>query len=132
MLLVLFIVLSISFICSIITVKMSEKVIVDQFFHQLILDIQMAQTLAMENKKYVIVSLSSMNNYQVYYSLDNVLIVREFPDLIEFNAEASDLHTLRINQNGHNDKFGKIIFNTPFGQKTLMVYISKGRVRYVE
>lgn len=132
MLIVLFIVLSISFISAKITIKLSEKTIVDHFFHQLLLDIQMAQTFAMENRTNVIVSFSSKNNYQIYYHFEDIIEFREFPSIVELDYDASHMTAFRLNHNGEIDKFGKIIFNTPFGQKTLVVYIKKGRVRYVE
>lgn len=132
MLIVLFIIFTISFVSAKITIKMSEKAIVDYFFHQLLLDIQMAQTMATEKQRNVIIHFSSNNNYQIHHNLEDVIAYREIPNIIQFNAEASDMITIRINHKGHIEKFGKVIFNTPFGKKTLMIYIAKGRARYVE
>lgn len=131
MLLVLMIVLLIGTICSSFSIKMTEKMIVDHFFRQLKLDIQMAQMWAMEHQRGCFVSFSSSNRYQIYHQLDEILVEREFPEMVTLN-QGSQLKTIRFSATGHANNFGTIVFQTPFGQKNLIIYIDKGRIRYVE
>lgn len=132
MLIVLSIVLMISFVGVKFSIQLSEKAMVDQFFHQLLLDIQMAQNIAMEEQRPCVVSFSNQNHYKIYYTLDEVVLERKFPPHVVLDTESSYLNVIRYGRNGETNLFGKVIFKTPFGKKTLVVYIGKGRVRYVE
>nr|MBO2506518.1 hypothetical protein [Bacilli bacterium] len=131
MLLVLMIVSLIGMIGVTIPVKMTEKMIVEQFFHQLKLDIQMAQMWALENEKGCYVSFSSSNSYRIYHQMNDVLIERKIPDMISIN-DFSNLSTLSINTRGGVKNFGTITFQTPYGEKSIIINIDKGRIRYVE
>ncbi|MED3660741.1 competence type IV pilus minor pilin ComGD [Ureibacillus sp. FSL K6-8385] len=131
MLLVLMIVLLIGSVSSTFSIKMTEKMLVDQFFHQLKLDIQMAQMWAMEHQKSCFVSFSSSNTYKVHHQLDEVILERKLPDTISIDPD-SNLLTLRIGADGSVDNFGTITFQTGLGTKYIIVNIDKGRIRYVE
>jgi len=132
MLLVLFIVLLLSSIVFHITVTISEKRAVEQFFQQLVLDIQEMQALAIEKEETIIMQF---NNYQYKafyaYKLDNIIFQKDLPTNIQLE-DTSNLKRFRINANGEVAEFGTIIFNTPFGIKHLIIYITKGRLRLVE
>ncbi|MFC5559264.1 competence type IV pilus minor pilin ComGD [Ureibacillus thermophilus] len=131
MLLVLMIVLLIGGITSSFSIKVTEKMIVDQFFHQLKLDIQMAQMWAIEHEKSCYVSFSSAKKYKIFHQMNEVLLEREIPELITF-SNLSTLSTLSINSKGIVRNFGTLTFHTPDGVKLLIINIDKGRIRYVE
>jgi competence protein ComGD len=111
--------------------KMTEKMVVEQFFHQFTLDIQMAQMLALEKQRSCFVSFVNQDTYRIYHQLDEVILERKLPEIIEFD-QYSNLLTLRIDPDGNVKNFGKFTFYTPFGQKHIVININKGRIRYVE
>ncbi|MEK4494588.1 competence type IV pilus minor pilin ComGD [Ureibacillus sp. FSL W8-0352] len=111
--------------------KMTEKMVVEQFFHQFTLDIQMAQMLALEKQRSCFVSFVKQDTYRIYHQLDEVILERKLPEIIEFD-QYSNLLTLRIDPDGNVKNFGKFTFYTPFGQKHIVININKGRIRYVE
>jgi len=131
MLLVLMVVLLIGGITSSFSIKLTEKMIVDQFFHQLKLDIQMAQMWAIEHERGCYVSFSSSNKYKIFHQMNDVLLEREIPELITL-SDVSTLSTLSINSRGAVRNFGTLTFHTPVGVKFLIINIDKGRIRYVE
>lgn len=133
MLLVLFIVLLMSSIVFKITVTLSEKRVVDQFFQQLVFDIQEMQALAIEKDETIIIQFNNYNQYKAFNVLndDNMIIQKDFPPNITFDI-TSNLKRFRINPNGTVAEFGTLIFNTPFGVTHLIIYLTKGRLRLVE
>lgn len=131
MLIVLSIVMTISLICIKVSMKVSEKIVVDHFFNQLLLDIQTTQQLAKEKERICILSFSSLNRYRVYHQLDEILLEREIPPCIKFEIE-SNLKSIQFNPNGSIRKFGTLKFYTPYGERYVVLNIQKGRIRYVE
>ncbi|MBD8026080.1 type II secretion system protein [Ureibacillus sp. Re31] len=132
MLLVLFIVIVVSSFVYKISLTITEKQVINQFFNQVQLDIQSMQALAIEEKKTINVLFSDNNTYKAYYSLDGKKIFeRSFPTNIQLNIY-SNLKNIVIYPNGEVVNFGKIIFYTPFGERQLIVNIQKGRMRIVE
>lgn len=132
MLLVLFIVIVVSSFVYKISLTITEKQVIDQFFNQVQLDIQSMQALAIEEKKTINVLFSDNNTYKAYYSLDGKKIFdRSFPTNIQLNIY-SNLKNIVIYPNGEVVNFGKIIFYTPFGERQLIINIQKGRMRIVE
>jgi len=132
MLLVLFMVLLTSSIVFQLSLKVSEKRIVDQFFQQLILDIQEMQALAIEKEQTVNFQFYNSNRYVAYQGLNsNLLLDKDFPKNINFNIY-SNLKRFRINPSGDVADFGTLQFDTPFGQVDLIIYIKEGRIRLVE
>jgi competence protein ComGD len=131
MLLVLSIVTMISLLCVKISIQVSEKIIVDQFFKQLQLDIQATQMLAKQERKTYNLSMSSLNRYRVYHQFGEIILEREIPPCIQFELE-SNLSSIRFNANGDIRSFGTLKFYTPFGERFIILNIHKGRIRYVE
>lgn len=132
MLLVLFIVIVVSSFVYKISLTITEKQVINQFFNQVQLDIQSMQALAIEEKKTINVLFSDNNTYKAYYSLDGKKIFeRSFPSIVQLNIY-SNLKNIVIYPNGEVVNFGKIIFYTPFGERQLIVNIQKGRMRIVD
>ncbi|MFJ8236982.1 competence type IV pilus minor pilin ComGD [Ureibacillus sp. NPDC094379] len=130
MLLVLFILGMISSVIFQLSFKYTEKQETELFFNQLLLDLQSIQSLAIETRKTTYVSFEE-NHYRVYHQPTDPFIKRNFPDDITFN-KYSNLKLITFTSVGEILRFGKLIFYTPFGTKELMIYIEKGRMKFVE
>lgn len=132
MLLVLFIVLLISSIVFQITMKVTERHEVDQFFQQLLFDIQEMQALAIEKEESIIIQFNT-NQYKAYRYLveGEIILQKDMPENIQFDI-SNNIKRIRISPNGEVAEFGSIIFKTPFGQTNLIIYIKEGRMRLVE
>ncbi|MFC7684726.1 competence type IV pilus minor pilin ComGD [Ureibacillus sp. GCM10028918] len=131
-LLVLFIFLLISSIVFQITVKLSEKRAVDQFFQQLVLDIQEMQARAIHNEETIYVQFYNDNHYKVFdVSTGETILEKDFPSNIKLDIY-SNLKRFIINPKGEVSPFGTIKFDTPYGKKDLIIYIKEGRMRLVE
>ena len=132
MLLVLTIIGIITSIVCHVTLSISEKRNIDQFFNQLIFDIQNMQALAIKEEEKIAINFNSSNAYYAYYDLkDEKIITRTYPEGVKLN-NYSNLKLLLITSNGNISKFGTLIFNTPYGERKLIVYIQEGRLRLVE
>ena len=132
MLLVLFIVLLISSIVFKITLTMTEKRIVNQFFQQVMLDIQEIQALAIARNEPFNIQFYNYNHYKAYGIFSGEFIVeRDFPKNITLEV-TSNLKYFMVHPNGDVSNFGTIRFNTNLGQKNLIIYIKEGRMRIVE
>ena len=132
MLLVLTIVGMITTIVSHFALSISEKRNIDQFFTQVIYDIQRVQALAIEEEKSIQILFSDSNRYSAYYELGGEKIfVRNFPEEVKLNI-FSNLKKFYIQPNGDVSQFGTIIFHTPNGERKLIVNIQEGRLRLVE
>ncbi|MBM7607120.1 prepilin-type N-terminal cleavage/methylation domain-containing protein [Lysinibacillus composti] len=130
MLLVLFILGMISSVIFQLSFKYTEKQETDLFINQLLLDLQSIQSHAIETKKTTYVSFEE-NHYRVYHQPTDPFIKRDFPDGITFN-KYSNLKIITFTSVGDILRFGKLIFYTPHGTKELMIYIEKGRMKFVE
>ena len=132
MLLVLFIVLLTSSIVFKITLTMTEKRVVNQFFQQVMLDIQEIQSLAIAINEPFNVQFYTNNHYKGYSIFSGEIIFeRDFPKNITLEV-TSNLKYFMVHPNGDVSNFGTIRFNTNFGQKNLIIYIKEGRMRIVE
>ncbi|MDN4493315.1 competence type IV pilus minor pilin ComGD [Ureibacillus aquaedulcis] len=131
-LLVLFIFLLISSIVFQITVKISEKRVVDHFFQQLILDIQEMQALAIQREEKIHIQFYNSNHYKAFgvYS-GETLLEKDFPSNIQLEIY-SNLKRFIIDPKGEISPFGTIKFYTPYGETNLVIYIKEGRMRLVE
>lgn len=131
MLLVLYIVLLTSSLSVHAISGISEKRSVDQFFQQLMLDVQSAQATAIEKKSTVTIRFLS-NKVEASVAAEGAVIFEyEFPENITF-IQLSNLKTIIINANGNIRDFGRLKFNTPFGQIHLILNIQEGRMRLSE
>lgn len=132
-LLVLFIVVLIGSIVSHVSYKLSEESVVDQFIHQVTLDIQRMQTLAMEKEVYTTIVFLDNGTYKGYIQneYNNPLLEKQFPTNIKLNKN-SNLKRIRFNINGDIIEFGSIVFFTYDGYRQLIVNIEKGRLKIVE
>ncbi|HWL13407.1 MAG TPA: competence type IV pilus minor pilin ComGD [Ureibacillus sp.] len=132
MLLVLFIVLLISSIVFKVSMGISEKRDVTQFFNQLVFDLQEMQALAIEKDQTIIFQLHTENKYKANVSgTDQVIVEKVYPKNIKFEA-MSNLKRIIINPNGDVSNFGTARFYTPYGETNLITYIKEGRMRLVE
>lgn len=132
MLLVLYIIIMISSIVYQMTIQITEKRVVDQFFEQLMLDIQSMQVLALKEEEAINIYFRDNNTYKASYDLvGEKIFERTLPKGIEINIY-SNLKKITFNPNGNLKNFGKIIFYTPFGETHLVVNIQEGRMRLVE
>ena len=132
MLLVLFIVLLISSIVFKVSIGISEKRVVAQFFNQLVFDLQEMQALAIEKDQTIIFQFHTENKYKAYFSsTDQVIVEKVYPKNIKFEA-LSNLKRIIINSNGDVSNFGTARFYTPCGETNLITYIKEGRMRLVE
>ncbi|PYF03490.1 prepilin-type N-terminal cleavage/methylation domain-containing protein [Ureibacillus chungkukjangi] len=132
MLLVLFILLLTSSIVFQITLTLSEKWVVNQFFQQLMLDIQEIQALAIKNDEAFYIQFNSSNNYKGHGIFSGeILFEREIPQGIKVDM-TSNLKHFMVYPSGDVSNFGTIKFHTPFGQTNLIIYIKEGRMRLVE
>ncbi|KGR74610.1 competence type IV pilus minor pilin ComGD [Ureibacillus sinduriensis] len=115
-----------------ITLTLSEKRIIDQFFHQLILDIEEMQARAIENEETIFIQFNNDNRYRAQsVSSGEVLLEKNFPNNIELDIY-SNLKRFVISPKGEVSHFGTIRFDTPDGGKNLIIYIKEGRMRLVE
>ena len=132
MLLVLSIIGLVTVILSHITLSISEKRNIDQFFTQVMFDIQRVQALAIEEEKTISISFNNGNRYSAYYQLggENIL-TRNFPEGVKLNIY-SNLKSFYFHPNGNVGQFGTIIFHTPIGNRNLIVNIQEGRLKLVE
>ena len=131
MLLVLSIVLLISSIVFQITLSLSERRVVDQFFEQVMLDIQEIQALAIAKNEPFNIQLYN-NHYKGYGIFSGEIIFeRDFPQNIKLDV-TSNLKYFMVYPNGDVSNFGTIRFHTPFGDANLIIYIKEGRMRLVE
>lgn len=131
-LLVLFIVLLTTSIVFQITVTISDKRLVDQFFQQLMLDIHEMQARAIENEEAIYIQFYNSNHYKALSVFsEEVLLERDFPPNIKLDIY-SNLKRFIINPTGEVSNFGTIRFDTPYGEKKLIIYIKEGRMRLVE
>lgn len=129
MMLVLFIVVTISSVVLHFTIKITEKRVVDQFLNQVLFDLQRIQALAIEEETSITFVFNDNNTYKAYYDLGGVNILeRSFPAGIELNI-FSNLKKIDFYSTGEVGKFGSILFKTPFGEKRLIVNMQKGRLR---
>nr|WP_232337154.1 type II secretion system protein [Lysinibacillus timonensis] len=133
LLVVLCIVVIICSVVSQITIKFTNEIVVDQFFEQLVLDFQRMQTLAMEEEVYANIVLLDNNTYKGYLRNDynNPVFERVFPKEIHLNTN-SYLKKIRFDKFGDIIDFGSVVFYVPYGHKTLIVNIEKGRLRLIE
>ena len=132
MLLVLFVVLLTSSIVFQITYTISEKFVVNQFFQQLLLDIQEIQALAIKDEEAYYIQFNSSNQYKGYGIISGeVIFERDIPKGIKLDV-LSNLKHFMVYPNGDVSNFGTIRFYTPFGQINLIIYIKEGRLRLVE
>ncbi|MFP3918760.1 type II secretion system protein [Lysinibacillus telephonicus] len=132
MLIVLFIVVTISSIVFQFTIKLTEKRVVEQFFNEVMLDIQRVQALAIEEGRTITFVFIDNNTYKAYYELGGKSILeKSFPKGIELNIY-SNLKKIEFYPSGEIGKFGTVLFNTPFGEKRLIVNMQKGRLRLNE
>ncbi len=114
--------------------SLTEKQEVDQFFQQLLFDIQEMQAHAIETQQTIIIQIYNYNQYKGYYALaagDNEIFLKDIPKSIQFDT-TSNLKRIIINPNGDVNEFGTMKFNTPFGETHLITYIKEGRMRLVE
>lgn len=132
MLIVLFIIVTISSLVFQFTIKITEKRVVEQFFSQVMLDFQRVQALAIEEGRTITFVFIDNNTYKAYYDLGgNSILEKSFPKGIELNIY-SNLKKIEFHPSGEVGKFGTILFNTPFGEKRLIVNMQKGRLRLNE
>lgn len=134
MLLVLFIVLLTASIVFQIMMTVSEKRVADQFFQQVVFDIQEMQALAIEQEQTIVVQFNNYNQYKAYhlYSTEvDFIFQKDFPQIIKIDT-MSNLKRITISPNGNVKDFGTIDFKTPFGETHLIIYIKEGRMRLVE
>lgn len=132
MLLVLFIITTISSIVFQFSIKLTEKREVEEFFNQLLLDIQRVQALAIEEERTITFVFHDKNIYKAYYEFGGKSILeKSFPTGIELNIY-SNLKEIVFYSSGEIGKFGTVLFNTPFGEKRLIVNMQKGRLRLAE
>lgn len=131
-LLVLSIVLLTTSVIFQITVTLSEKRVVDQFFQQLMLDIEEMQARAIENEETIFIQFNNDNRYKALsVSSGEVILEKSFPDKIKLDIY-SNLKRFVISPKGEVSHFGTIRFETPYGRKNLIIYIKEGRMRLVE
>lgn len=131
MLIVLFIVVVISSITFHFTNYFAEKREIDYFFFQLQLDIGRAQALATEIGGTVDVVFLDDNTYKIYHKWDEIILERKFPKNVQMNFY-SKFKRIRFDSLGEVQEFGSVSFKTSLGDRHLIIYISKGRSRYVE
>lgn len=130
-LLVLFIFLLITSIVFQVTVTLSEKRAIDQFFNQLMMDIHEMQARAKGNGETIFIQFDNGNHYKATsVSSGEIILEKDFPHNIQLDIY-SNLKRFIINSKGEVSDFGTVRFNTPSGNKNLIIYIKEGRMRLV-
>ncbi|RHW38496.1 prepilin-type N-terminal cleavage/methylation domain-containing protein [Lysinibacillus yapensis] len=132
MLLVLYIVLLTTSMVFHATANISEKRIVNQFFQQLMLDIQSAQAVAIEKETPITVRFIDESHFSANFLYSGKIVFeRELPKNIKYNKH-SNTKAIMFTANGNIGDFGTIRFYTRFGEVRLVVNIQEGRMRIIE
>lgn len=130
MLLVLFIVMSLTGIVAKISLKVAEAKEIERFFTQLQLDIQFIQMYSMQQQEHVSMKFESpTNRYTIRKDMNTIDFERPFPKNVEFLSGRSTFVTIMYKANGNVSKSGTLYFNTPQGEKKVIITLGVGRVR---
>ncbi|MGG2073166.1 competence type IV pilus minor pilin ComGD [Lysinibacillus irui] len=129
-LIVLFLIMSLTAIVSKFSFKLAEMKELERFFTQMQLDIQYIQTYSMSQRQYIALKMeSSTNRYVIQKDFYTTLYERPFPKGVEFLPAESSIHTLIYNYNGNVMSAGTIAFKTSWGKKKVIITIGRGRAR---
>lgn len=129
-LIVLFLVMSLTAIVSKFSFKIAEAKELEQFFTQMQLDIQYIQTYSMNERQYIAMKIiSPSNRYVIQKDFYTILYERPFPKGVEFLNAESSIHTLSYNTKGNVMSAGTIAFKTPQGKKKVVITLGRGRAR---
>ncbi|MEG0260321.1 MAG: competence type IV pilus minor pilin ComGD [Lysinibacillus sp.] len=132
MLLVLFVVMSLTGIVMKLTIKTAEDKEMERFLTQLQLDIQYIQIDAMQRDTSLFIKFEEVpESYVVKKDFKTVLYRRLLPKNVTF-ARTSTLKTIHFTPTGNVRQFGSLIFITPKGNKRVTINIGKGRMRIDE
>ncbi|WP_155591547.1 competence type IV pilus minor pilin ComGD [Lysinibacillus cavernae] len=130
LLIVLFLVMSLTAIVSKFTFKIAETKELQRFFTQMQLDIQYLQTYSMNERQYIAMKIiSPTNRYVIQKDFYTNLYERPFPKGVEFLNAESSIHTLIYNYNGNVMSAGTFAFKTPQGKKKVIITLGRGRAR---
>ncbi|WP_342532948.1 competence type IV pilus minor pilin ComGD [Lysinibacillus sp. FSL K6-0057] len=130
MLVVLFLVMSLTAIVGKFSFKIAEAKEVERFFTQLQLDIQYIQTYSMSQRQYIALKMeSSTNRYIIQKDFYTTLYERSYPKGIEFLPAESSIYTLIYNYSGNVMTAGTMAFKTPQGKKKVIITLGRGRAR---
>lgn len=130
MLLVLFIVMSLTGIVVKISLKVAEAKEIERFFTQLQIDIQFIQMYSMQQQEYVSMKFESpTNRYIIKKDMHTIDFERPFPKNVEFLSGPSTFVTIMYKANGNVSKSGTLYFSTPQGVRKVIITLGVGRVR---
>ena len=130
MLIVLFLVMTLTAIVSKFSLKLAESKELERFFTQIQLDIQYIQTYSMNQRQYIAMKFeSSTKRYVIQKDVYSNLYERPFPKGVEFLPSESSLYTVVYNYNGNILSAGTIAFQTPQGKKKVIITLGRGRAR---
>jgi len=130
MLIVLFLVMSLTAIVSKFTLKLAESKKLERFFTQIQLDIQYIQTYSMNKRQYIAMKFeSSTRRYVIQKDVFSNLYERPFPKGVEFSPDESSIYTIVYNVNGNVRSTGTLTFQTPHGKKKVIITLGRGRAR---
>lgn len=130
MLVVLFLVMSLTAIVSKFSLKIAETKELERFFTQLQLDIQYIQTYSMSQRQYIALKMEgSTNRYTIQKDIYTHLYERSFPKGVEFLPAESSIQTLVYNYSGNVMTAGTMAFKTPQGKKKVIITLGRGRAR---
>ncbi|MFF2175468.1 competence type IV pilus minor pilin ComGD [Lysinibacillus sp. NPDC058147] len=130
MLIVLFIVMSLSTIVVKYSLKAEETRELERFFTQIQLDIQYIQTNSMHQREYISMKFdSSSKRYIIKKDIFTVLYERPFPKGVEFMPTMSSIYTIMYNFNGNVITPGTVSFKTSQGIKKVVITLGRGRSR---
>lgn len=130
MLIVLFLVMSLTAIVSKFSLQLAESKELDRFFTQVQLDIQYIQTYSMNQRQYIAMKFeSSTRRYVIQKDAFSNLYARPFPKGVEFLPDESSIYTIVYNVNGNVRSAGTIAFQTQQGKKKVIITLGRGRAR---
>ena len=130
MVMVLFIVMSLTAIVTKLSVKVAEAKEVERFFMQMQLDLHYLQTYSMHHKDYIFIKFEPhLQRYSIKKDFFTTVYTRPFPKGVELLTEGTNVYTVRFNFIGNMMTPGTLYFHTPHGLKKVVITLGRGRMR---
>lgn len=114
-----------------VTSSKMEEVEEKRFFRQFHLDMQRLQSIAIGEYKYTYVNFVENGSKYVAKSANVTLFEYKVPKHMRLSMD-SYLKGIAFHPNGTVSQFGSFLFETKKGNKTVTVYIGRGRLSYEE
>jgi len=130
MLIVLFVVMTLTAIVTKFSLKIAEAKEIERFFNQMQLDLQFIQTYSMQHNEYIFMHFESPSQrYSIKKDFYTTLYTRPFPQGVELLLSRSNILTISYNFKGNVMTPGTLYFKTPQGTKKVVISLGRGRSR---